>query len=237
MDTINAFAIIILAALIHASFQLSVSVLTLLSGHAIGADKSHKTLVRLNGSFILGTAVMTMLVLSTVALMFLNFLPPEGLLAAWTLSCGLLVGVGLAVWLLYYRRHKNGSLWIPPSVSDYLSGRAKSTQLSAEAFSLGLTSVVAELLFIITPITVAAIVLIQLPPVQQVLGIAAYTLLSVISLLIVATLIGGGHKLSQIQKWRESNKYFIQAAAGAGLIVLAGFIYISEVLSVTTGGF
>ena len=84
---ISSFAIIVFAALIHASFQLSVSMLTLLSGHAIGAKTAHSKLLRLTNMFSLGVALMTMLVLSFIALVtqliFGDIIPP----IAWAASC------------------------------------------------------------------------------------------------------------------------------------------------------
>ena len=62
-DIYGSFAIILLAALTHASFQLSVSVLTLLSGHALGRKTAHMRLLRLTGGFILGAGVMTVLLI------------------------------------------------------------------------------------------------------------------------------------------------------------------------------
>jgi hypothetical protein len=47
-------------------------------------------------------------------------------------------------------------------------------------------------------------------------------------------LIGSGHSLSRIQRWREANKHFLQFAAGAGLIVLGGYLYVNEVVTVAT---
>ena len=82
----------------------------------------------------------------------------------------------------------------------------------------------------------AALVLIHLPPMWQLAGIGIYTVISLLSLIIVWVLIGSGHSISQIQKWRESNKHFLQFAAGAGLIVLVFFVYVNEILGNTVGG-
>lgn len=239
MDTLDAFIIIGVAALIHASFQLSVSVLTLLSGHAIGSKRSHTRLLRLTGGFVFGVAVMTLLLISFTSLLFLslfqssNEIPP----LAWAMTCGLLLGLSVAVWSFYYRREKGTSLWLPRSLASYLSERTKATHRSAEAFSLGLTSVLAELLFIIAPIVVSSLVLIQLSPDLQLAGIALYTLVSLLSLGIVAALIGSGHKLSRIQKWREDNKHFLQFVAGSGLMVLGFYTYVEQVVAVAASAY
>lgn len=233
MNTLQAFVIIATAGLIHASFQLSVSVLTLLSGHAIGKGASHGRVIRLVGGFVGGVAVMTTLLTSTIALVILtiyqNGYIPAG---AWAVASGLLAGLGIAVWGLYYRHESGTTLWLPRGIARYLSERAKATKHAAEAFGLGLSSVAAELLFIVAPTIVVALTLIELSPGLQLLGIATYTLMSLSSLLLVSALIGGGHKISKIQKWREANKSFLQFVAGSGLLILASYLYVYQVVSV-----
>ena len=230
---INSFAIIIFAALIHASFQLSVSMLTLLSGHAIGSKTAHAKLLRLTNGFFFGVAVMTMLLLSFIALIFRHSFGTQVPLVAWAVGCGLLLGLGIAVWAFYYRREEGTSLWLPRGMARYLSERTKATKQTAEAFGLGLSSVVAELIFIIAPMAITALVLIRLAPLWQLAGILAYTVISLLSLAIVNGLIGSGHKLSRIQKWREDNKRFLQFAAGSGLLILGFYVYVDQVVSST----
>ena len=210
--------------------------LTLLSGHAIGAMTAHSNLLRLTNMFSLGVALMTMLVLSFIALVtqliFGDIIPP----IAWAASCGLLLGLGIAVWAFYYRKEKGTSLWIPRGMARYLTDRTKATKQSAEAFGLGMTSVIAELLFVIAPIVVAALTLISLAPLWQLAGILLYTLISLLSLLVVNGLIGSGHTLGGIQKWREENKRFLQFAAGSGLLILGAYLYVEKIIAVSSGG-
>jgi hypothetical protein len=230
---LNSFAIIIFAALIHASFQLSVSRLTFLSGHAIGRKTAHGRLLKLTNGFFFGVAVMTMLLLSFVALVLQHSFGSNVPMVAWAVGCGLLLGLGIAVWAFYYRREEGTSLWLPRGMARYLSERTKATKMTAEAFGLGLSSVMAELIFIIAPIVISALVLIQLEPVWQLAGIATYTLVSLLSLAIVNGLIGSGHKLSGIQRWREKNKRFLQFAAGSGLLILGFYVYVNQVVATT----
>jgi hypothetical protein len=237
---ITPLAIIALAALIHASFQLSVSVLTLLSGHAIGAKTAHRRVLRLTSSYVLGTLIMTLLILTTTAFTLQNSFTDTTPPVMWAIASGLLLGLGVAVWAFYYRREKGTTLWLPRSFARFLAIRAKRTKVTAEAFTLGFGSVVSELLFIIAPMIVASLVLIQLEPLWQLAGIALYGTISSLSLFIVYVLIGSGHKLSRIQKWREDNKRFIQFAAGSGLLVLGFYVYVEQVITPTalaSGGF
>ncbi len=235
MDIINSLAIITLAALIHASFQLSVSVLTLLSGHAIGAKHSQTRLFRLTTSFVVGAGIMTALLLSCISLLLIDIFGGDIPQIIWAGGCGLLIGVGLAVWMFYYRHEKGTTLWIPRSMADYLNRRTKSTKSNAEALGLGLSSVIGEILFIIAPLFIAALVIIQLPPLWQLAGVGIYTIVSLLSSIIVWVLVSNKHNLGKIQKWRESNKYFLQFVAGSGLIVLAFFVYVNQIIGNSIG--
>jgi hypothetical protein len=236
MDITTSLLVIGFAALIHASFQLSASVLTMLSGHAIGAKRSHAKLLRLTISFVAGTKVMTLLLVSFFALVLLDVFGSTAPQIVWAIACGLLVGLGVAVWLFYYRREKGTSLWIPRSFARHLNERSKATKTSAEAFSLGLTGVISELLFTIGPLIVAALVLIGLPSIWQLVGVVLYTIVATLSSLIVWALVGSGHSLSRIQKWREANKHFLRFAGGGGLLILGFFVYVNEVVLHIVGG-
>lgn len=236
MDILTSLAIIGFAALIHASFQLSVSVLTLMSGHAIGSKKSHARIIKLTTSFTTGAGVMTLLLLSFVSLIFIHSFGSQPSLLVWALVCGLVLGIGIAVWLFYYRKGTKGTeLWIPRGFAKFLTDRSKKTSHAAEAFSLGLTSVVSELIFIIPTIAITALVLIELPGVWQLVGIGIYTMISLLGLIIVWSLIGRGRSLSRIQKWRTDNKRFLQFSAGSALVVLGFFVYVSKIITAAAG--
>ena len=154
MNTLIAVSIIALAGLIHASFQLSVSMATSLSGHALGRKLAARRTLRLLFSFVAGAFTMTLLCVSFASYSIGVFAPHSNLL--WiTLTAGLMI-VGLAVILFYYRKTEGTELWISRSFARFLRKRTAKASLAAEAFSLGLTSVVAELLFTIVPIITAA---------------------------------------------------------------------------------
>lgn len=233
MNTYESLAIVTVAALIHASFQLSVSMLTLLSSHTIGAKRSHARLLTLTNAFTFGVFVMTVLIMSAMALFAQIALSAVEPMLIWVVACGLLFGLGIAVWIFYYRREQGTALWIPRGLARYLGGRTKATKQSGEAFGLGVSSVLAELLFIFAPLLVSAIALAELAPSLQLAGITLYVAISLLPLLIVGGLISGGHKISRIQRWREDNKWFLQFIAGGGLVVLGFYLYVTQVVSPT----
>jgi hypothetical protein len=232
MDILSSLLAIGLAALIHGGFQLSVSVLTLLSGHAISAKRSQAKLLRLTTGFVIGAGTMTLLLLSFVCLLIIHTLNPEHLSAWWTATIGATIAVSLAIWFFYYRKEKGTTLWIPRGLAKHLTERAKQTSRSAESFGLGLVTVFMEILFIATPILISALLIVQLPAIWQLAGLAIYTLLSLTSLGVVWAIIGSGHNISRIQRWRERNKRFLQFVASAGLIVLAMYVYVDQVVAV-----
>lgn len=232
MDEIALILIITLAGLIHAGFQLSTSALSLMSGHAITGKKSQARLITLMTAFIFGAATMTILLLSTLA--FFVELALQGganYQLIWMITIGLSISVGLAVWIFYYSKGRGTSLWLPRNLAAYISNRAKKTKHASEAFTLGLVSVFAELMFVLVPILASTLAILQLSPIMQLGSIVVYTLISLTSLLIVWAMVGSGHSLSKIQSWREKNKRFLQFISGAALIVLGIFIYTNEVLA------
>lgn len=238
---ISSLAIVVFSALIHASFQLSVSVLTLLSGHSLGKQTAHRKVLRLMNGFVLGVIVLTILLISTIvyylSLVIHHVAQVEQLVAA--VVCGLVVGLGVATWAVYYRRGHSTALWLPRGFADYLLKRSKATRHSFEAFGLGMTSVIAEILFIIGPMTAAALAITLLPTVEwRIIAIAIYVILSALSLAFVVTLVGSGHSISHLQQWRMRHKRFLQFAAGGSLIILGGFLFVDRVLGIVSyGGF
>ncbi len=236
MNIFTSLAIIGVVALVHASFQLSVSVLTLLGTHKLGARISKKKTSRLISSYVLGAGLMTMLLLSMAILIAQNLIHSTTPLMVWAITCGIGLGIGVAIWLFYYRRSNDGtSLWIPRAFARHLAERSKQTKSSVEAFSLGMVSVISEIIFVIPTVAIAALVAIELPQSLQILTLLVYTLISLMGLLIAWSVIGGGKSISKVQRWREANKKFLQFTAGSALIVVSVFIYVSMVLAEASG--
>lgn len=232
MNTLTALSIVALAALIHTSFQLGVSMVTLLSSHTGGKRLDGKHSLRMVGAFLGGTVVMTALLISsisyTTSALFRGNVPDF----VWEFTAGALVAIGIAVWIFYYRRGDGTSLWLPRPLARLLHERIQVTTLSAEAFSLGLTSVLAEIIFLVVPVTAASLAILTLPTIWQLPAVIIYVVVASLSMIVVSALIGSGRKLTHIQEWRESNKRFLQFISGCGLLVLSGYIYVNEVVAV-----
>lgn len=238
-EIISSFAIIVFAGLIHSSFQLSVSVLTLLSGHALGKKTRHLRVVKLMNSFIVGVFVLTTMLVSAIAYYFTLFIQnsanSEQLIAS--IACGILIGLGVATWAFYYRKGAGTALWLPRNFAYFLTNRTKVTRNHIEAFSLGMTSVVAEIIFTIGPVIAAALAIVTLPNMWwQLIGISVYSITSLLSLFAIFFMVSGGKQISHIQAWREKNKRFLQFAAGGSMLILAGFMFVDRVLGISCYG-
>ena len=234
MDTFTALSVVALAAIIHTSFQLSVSVVTLLSSHTVGKGATPQKAFRLVGAFLGGTVVTTFLIVCTLLYLATTmdiWQQPSNL---WTIVCTLLIGIGVAIWVLYYRRGTGTPLWIPRPFARFLTNRVRTTSLSVEAFSLGMTTVIAELPFMAAPVIASTLALAYLPTHLQLAAALGYVLVASGSMIVVTILIGSGHNLSHIQRWREANKRFLQFAAGSGLIILGFFLYVSQVVATSS---
>ncbi len=229
MNEASSLATIALAGLIHASFQLSISTLTLLGSQTLGAKGSTKLVLKLTIGFLFGVFVTSLLLLSSIS-MWLRIAfqshPPD---IAWAITCGLLIGICVSVWIFYYRRGPGTSLWIPREMARFLVDRSRSTRHTAEAFSLGMSSVIVEIIFIIGPLIAAGLLLIGLSPLYQFIGLVIYSLTALLPLLLVSVHIANGHSLADTQRWRENNKGFLQFMAGLGLIVLSFCLYINQI--------
>ena len=130
-------------------------------------------------------------------------------------------------------------LWLPRGFARHLTSRTKQTKNSAEAFGLGMTSVIAELLFIIGPMLAAALATVTLPSVWwQLASLLLYVIIATLPLLVVFVMVGGGNKITKVQAWREKHKRFIQFVAGGSLIILAAYIFVDRLLGISLyGGF
>lgn len=216
---------VVAIAFAHASFQLGVSVLTLLSSHTIGSAKSHHALLRLDASYLVGVLSMTAVIFLSISAI-VDSLVISDPLNVWLGLAALSAAVGILVVAFYYRRSKGTTLWVPRLFAQYLSNRTKKTRSSIEALALGIITVIAELPFTLITFILAAFLIRQQPDGAQLAAAALYTLLVCLPLLVVAGLITSGHKISTIQQWREENKTFLQWSSGVTLLLIGIYLVV-----------
>lgn len=223
------FGIIALAAIVHASLQLEVGALMLLYHASLGKHIKKKTR-NLVSSYILGSALLVVLFLSTIIFLIATF--TNGTLSTKSLMIlsAVLLMLALSIWLFYYRSRHTTELWLPKSISRYINRRAKLTESNIEAYSLGMLTAFAEMPFSIVLLIVAGNSIILLPFEWQFLSVLAYAFVSVLPLFILRVSIRRGNTVVDVQKWRLKNKNFFRALSGTLFLTLAAFLIAFKVL-------
>ena len=218
-----------MAAVIHATLQLSLGALLLLYHASLGKHVRKKT-KNLVDSYIAGIGALVFLALGAVAFVLDRYFEKPLYVEELIIVIGMLVALAIAMWMFYYRRGKSTELWLPRSVARFIDKRAKTTNNNTEAFSLGVLTSLAETPWTIVLFVVAANSLLELPPLYQILALAVYTIVSIIPLAILRLVIRKGQTVVDVQRWRVKHKNFFRVLTGIGFITLAFFLFTFEVL-------
>lgn len=227
-----AYLLIAVGALfVHVCYQLSVSVLTHFTAHSLSRKTSDKRLLALGLSYSLGVIVAT--TLSITGLASLAQLLQGGPRIFTAIVVGLTPCIGLATILWYYRRGDGTRLWLPRSVVAYLLERSKKTRSLFEATLLGAATVIGELPFLVGPILFITYLVAQTPPSHWLGWSAFYSSIAALPLLITTMYITSGHSVARAQKWRETNKSFLQWTSGVTLVLLTIYLTVLQ-LGVTS---
>lgn len=229
MDMVIPFSEVFLAAVVHASLQLSLGSLLLLYHASLGKHVKRKT-KHLVDSFIVGIGALVFLGLSTVIFLLGSYFEKPLYIEELTIVVGMLVALAILVWFFYYRRGKSTELWLPRSVARFIDRRAKLTNSNTEAFSLGMLTSLAEMPFTLILFVVAANSILTLPSLYQILAVAMYTIITIIPPLIMRFIIQKGKTVVSVQRWRVKHKVFFRLLSCVGFLVLGFFLFSFEVL-------
>ena len=229
MEMIIPFSEVFLAAVIHATLQLSLGALLLLYHASLGKHVRKKTRFLVD-SYISGLGTLVFLSLGAIIFILDRYFGKPLYIEELVIVVGMLVALAIAAWFVYYRRGKSTELWLPRSVARFIDKRAKLTTSNTEAFSLGLLTSLAEMPFTLVLFVVAANSTMVLPPMYQILAVAMYTLITIIPPVVLRFAIRKGQTVVSIQRWRVKHKTFFRLLTGVGFLVLAFFLFTFEVL-------
>lgn len=222
-----AYLLLLLGALfVHVCYQLSVSVLTHFSSHSLSRKISDSRLLALGMWYSLGVIVTTALIITGLVSLEQFVHSSSGLFVA--VIVGLTPFIGLATVLWYYRQGAGTRLWLPRPVASYLLERSKKTHSLLEATLLGAATVIGELPFLVGPILFITYLVSQLPSSQWFLWSLAYSTAAALPLLITTMYLTSGHSMARVQKWRETNKSFLQWTSGIALILLTLYLTVLQ---------
>ena len=229
MEMFIPFGEVFLAAAVHASLQLELGGLLLLYHASLGKHIRRRT-KKLVNNYIAGIGTLAILALTGFCFMmdryFGSALYPEEL----AVVVGMLVAIAVLVWIFYYRRGRSTELWLPRSVARYINRRAKNTDSSIEAFSLGVLTGLAEMPFTLILLLTAANSILALPFDYQLLAAGMYVAVVILPMIILRLAIRRGQTVADIQRWRVKHKNFFRIMTGVGFLALALFILAFEVL-------
>lgn len=223
MDVVIPVITILLAALVHATLQISLGCLLLLYHASKGRHLRKKTssLVR---CYVGGIGVLSFLGVSAMCFCVLNIWHGP-LSTEWLcIIVGVLLLLTVLMWLVYYRWNKGTELWIPKVIARFLDGRAKVTNNKIEAFSLGVMTCFAELPFSLVLFVVTANSVLMLPNHLQILMVVVYAIATIIPMVILCTRLRTGTTVVEVQRWRIQHKNFFRIMTGVGFLILAVFI-------------
>ncbi len=223
MSDLLCFATIALAGFAQATLQLSFGGLILLYHASMGQHRRRKTR-HLTTAYILGALVITMLAVSGIAF-WISQLAGQALTLEMTLICvGVFIACAAIMWLLYYRRGKNTELWLPRSFTRFIARKAKSTDDSVEAFSLGTLSAFAEMPMSIAIFFVVANCILTVSAHLQLAALLSYLLIVALPMLALKFYVRTGNNAVMAQRWRVKNKTFIRFISSLSFMMLSVFV-------------
>ena len=224
------FSEVFLAAVIHATLQLSLGALLLLYHASLGKHVRKKTRFLVD-SYISGMGMLVFLGVAATIFILDRYFEKPLYIEELIIVVGMLVALAIAAWFFYYRRGKSTELWLPRSVARFIDKRAKTTNSNTEAFSLGVLTSLAEMPFTIVLFVVAANSILVLPHLYQILAVAMYTMITIIPPVALRLAIRKGQTVVDIQRWRVKHKMFFRLLTGIGFLVLGFFLFTFEVLA------
>lgn len=228
-------SLVIASLLYSTSLSLNLSSLTLLSGHSLSRRLAKRRLRRLILSFVLGLAVMSLLLLSSFSL-FIAYSPfglaiinqPTISKLVWSQFL-LLLGGQILLMLslsLYYRQAINP--WTPPAIKQFLTQRSSQTRSLVEAFSLGMMSFLGNWLILSLPLIILAYGLLA----QFSLGsILLFSLLNTMPCLLIYGMISYNQKISIIHRFLIQQAGFLKVITLLSLSLIGLIIYAYKIFT------
>lgn len=216
-----AISLLLLVILFENSLQLDAATLTLMSGHALGKQTSRRRLQKLVSSFTWGVVFIWWLLVSTTCLM-LYFSLGGSLVTVnfWALLIILAVAQALILICLLLLHPNTQHPWVRQGFKNFLTKRAQKTSSTAEAFSLGVASVIGQLPVLIVPLIIAGSTLINFSNRYLIINIAWFSLLTALPLFIIRCLINSETSIATVQKFCWRNRSFFKGLLIISLLTL-----------------
>lgn len=222
-----AYLLVAIGALfVHVCYQLSVSVLTHFSSHSLSRKTSEKRLLALGFGYSLGVILTTALLITSFASLAQLVHASSQLLAAIVVGVAPFIGLATVFW--YYRQGEGTRLWLPRPVARYLLERSRKTRSLLEAVMLGAATVIGELPFLLGPLLFVTYLISALPSAGWFGWATLYSTAAALPLLVTTMYFTSGHSVARVQRWRETNKSFLQWTSGIALVLLTLYVTVLQ---------
>lgn len=216
MTTVLSLSLLALVILFENSLQLDAATITFMSGHALGKQTSRQKLTKLTRGFTWGVVFIWWLLISTACLiLYFSFGDWLETISFWGLLAMLTIAEGLILICLILLHPNRQHPWVGASFRDFLYKRARRTKSSAEAFSLGASSVIAQLPVLIIPLGTAGAALLSFPGHQLVAGTVLFSLATGLPLMIIYGLISFETSIAAVQQFCFKYRSFFK-----GLLII-----------------
>lgn len=211
-----------LVALFVTTLQFDLSIVTFMSGHALGRQTSQRRLRLMVDQFTIGFVLMAWLIISTTCLV-LHFSLHELVNTSWfwTLASLLILGQTLLMALLGFGKKTTPHPWLSQAMRHFLTKRASKTRSPAEAFSLGLTGFITQTPVILLPFVITSAILLALPNQWLVPGTVVFSLILSAPLLVFRGYLLNNQSGVGVQQFVIKNRRFFQIIRLICLLILA----------------
>lgn len=235
MSVFASAGILILSMLIMAILQLTPCVFLLFSHYSYG-KYSHKNASNASLFFILGTESFTALVfLSVYFILSSLYAVPLALtndLLVWIIS-GTMIAIAIIFPFCYFRKGRGTRLFISRHLAKELDHKAKVTKSRSDAFMLGFTANLPELVFSIPVYVIATIEIMKIgnaPLIRAILSLC-FILIKTSPLIAIHIAMDSGQNLATIQKTRVKNIRFIKYFTSIVYLLIGVLVIVFGVFS------
>ncbi|MBR3332519.1 hypothetical protein IKG28_02755 [Candidatus Saccharibacteria bacterium] len=223
MSFFASLEIVFLAMLIHAFLQLVPSVFTIFYHYASG-KKSSRVADDFSIFYILGVEFFSVLMFILIYLLFFNIFIGEINLRStvfpWIMA-GVLVALAILSFFAYFKKGRTTELFISRKIARQLTASAKNVKNRSDAFVLGLTTGVFELIFTLPLYILATTAIMEIDNFpRQIFGFL-YIIAVVAPIMVYLVLFRRGYNLAEIERLRIKNKTFFRTIETIGYLVLA----------------
>ena len=222
MSVLTSLGIIVFAMLILSFMQLVPGVFALFSHYAFGKYSKTKA-SNLSLFFIFGVEFLTTILFIIIYFILMALYPmlPNPDLILWIL-CGIFIALSIASLLFYFRKGTGTKLFISRKLAKSFITRSASIKKRSDAFILGLTSTIPELIFTLPIYTISALEIMNIgeTPITRALLVFLF-IIATIATILTLFLRSNNHNLADYLKFRLQNKNFFRFFIAISYLIIA----------------